>query len=182
MKSNDAILDFVQKSKSLSDQHQSWCHDQAIIMLYKRFENLIFEILVGVINNDTRGTISTKLGVSFPQHLSSSICQYLIIQDGYFDFKGRDGLIKLLKKYLPDTHYLLCCVTNTKYKKAIGQLYTLRNFAAHESPQSKNAVLKELGIERIQSSGAWLKKQDRLQSIVEDLNMLAQELEQNAPY
>ena len=26
---------------------------------------------------------------------------------GYFDFKGRDGLIKTLKQYLPDDHYLV---------------------------------------------------------------------------
>lgn len=179
---NAKIIEFVDHSRSLSDQHQTWCHDQAIIMLYKGFENLIFEALVGAINNDTRGTISSRQGLAFPQHLPRSVCEYLVIQDGYFDFKGRDGLIKLLKKYLPDKHYLLNCVNNSSYKNAIEQLYTLRNFAAHGSPQSKKSVLRALGIQRIQSSGAWLKKQNRLHSIIEKLDKLAKELETEAPY
>jgi hypothetical protein len=179
---NDEILKFVGQAKSLSDKHQTWCHDHAIIMLYREFERLIFEALVGAINNDTQGTISSNKGYDFPKHLAKPICEYLVVQDGYFDFKGRDGLIKLLKRFLPDDHYLVQCVRKGKYKDAIEQLYALRNFAAHESPQAKKAVLSALNQKRFPSSGAWLKKQDRLQIIINALNDLSKDLEAAAPY
>lgn len=179
---NDAIIEFVQRSQSLSDQHQTWCHDQAIIMLYKEFENLVFEALIGAINNDTSNTIASVQELDLPKHLSRAVCEYLVIQDGYFDFKGRSGLIRILKKYLPDTHYLIQYIRDAKYRETIDKLFALRNFAAHNSLQSKKAVLKALGNRRIKSSGAWLKVQGRLKAIIADLNDLAEKIENSAPY
>lgn len=179
---NAAIIEFAQQSRSLSDQHQTWCYDQAIIMLYKEFEDLVFEALVGAINNDTANTISSVQDLDLPKHLSRSVCEYLVIQDGYFDFKGRSGLIKILKKYLPDAHYLVQCVRDDRYKETIEKLFVLRNFASHNSSQSKKAVLKVLNQQRIKSSGAWVKVQGRLQAIIDDLNDLAEEIENGAPY
>ncbi len=167
---NAAIIEFVQQAQSLSDQHQTWCHDQAIIMLYKEFENMVFEALVGAINNDTANTISSVQDIDLPKHLSRAVCEYLVIQDGYFDFKGRSGLIRTLKRYLPDTHYLVMCVHDDKYKGAIEKLFALRNFASHNSSQSKKAIIKVLNQQRIKSSGAWAKVQGRLHAIIDDLN------------
>ena len=85
----------------LSDSHLSWMFDYAIIRLYREFENMILNCLVAGINNDTE-QLSETTGVVFPKHITEEVCEYLVVGDGYFDFRGRDGLIATLKKYLPD--------------------------------------------------------------------------------
>lgn len=102
----DKILAFLTASAGLGDEHVSWCHDLAIIRLYRAFESLMLDTLVGALNNDT-STLSTRTGFPFPKHLTDEVCRFLVTGRGYFDFKGRDGLIKTLKQYLPDDHYLV---------------------------------------------------------------------------
>jgi Na+/phosphate symporter len=64
----------------------------------------------------------------------------------------------------------------------LDQLSALRNFAAHRSAKSKKAALKAINGERISTSGAWLKTNDRFLHIVSDLKKLADEIENFAPY
>ena len=178
----DAISTFLMTvSLNLSEQHISWLYNYAIIRLYREFEILMLHVLIGAINNDTTILTSTT-GISFPKHLSDEVCQFLIIGTGYFDFKGRDGLVKTLKKFVPDDHYVMTIVKKSDYKDALEKLFALRNFAAHESVPSKKAVLNALGQKRIHSSGAWLKQKCRFDTIKDKLNDLASEIEQNAPY
>lgn len=156
-------------------------HEAAIITLYRDFEELILEVLVGAINNDTK-TISAMLSVDFPKHLSDEVCRYIITGPSYFDFKGRSGLIKRVKQYVPDDHYFVEILRAKKYKACIDQLCTLRNFAAHASPQSKRAVLDVVGQSRIGSAGSWLKSGDRFEKIVAKVCQLADETEAAARY
>ena len=88
----DKILSFLTASAGLGDEHVSWCHDLAIIRFYRAFESLMLDALVGALNNDT-STLSTRTGFSFPKHLTDEVCRFLVTGRGYFDFKGRDGLI-----------------------------------------------------------------------------------------
>jgi len=111
----DEILDYLSATSELSDKHVSWCHELAIIRLYRAFETLMLDALVGALNNDT-STISKKTGFSFSKHLTDEVCRYLIIGNGFFDFKGRSGLIKKLKQYLPDDHYLVQAVSKPAYQ------------------------------------------------------------------
>ena len=168
-------------SSNQSDQHVSWLYNYAIIRLYREFETLMLDALIGAINNDTTILTSTT-GISFPKHLSDEVCQFLIIGTGFFDFKGRDGLIKTLKKFVPDDHYILLIVKKSAYKDSLEKLFSLRNFAAHESVPSKKAVLNALRQKRIHSSGVWLKQKGRFDTIKDKLNDLACEIEQQAPY
>jgi hypothetical protein len=92
----DKILAFLTASAGLGDEHVSWCHDLAIIRLYRAFESLMLDALVGALNNDT-STLSTRTGFSFPKHLTDEVCRFLVTGRGYFDFKGRDVLIKALQ-------------------------------------------------------------------------------------
>jgi hypothetical protein len=178
----DDILAFVATvSRGQSDEHISLLHNYAVILLYREFEAMMLDALVGAVNNDTE-TIAKATGIDFPKHLTDEVCEFLITGTGYFDFKGRDGLIKTIKSFVPDTHYLLVEVKKPKYKDNIELLCALRNFATHGSDQSKRAVLKALGLERISSSGAWLKKQDRLTRLGESLKDLARDIETAAPY
>jgi hypothetical protein len=91
----DKILAFLTAPAGLGDEHVSWCHDLAIIRLYRAFESLMLDALVGALNNDA-STLSTRTGFSFPKHLTNEVCRFLVTGRGYFDFKGRDGLIKAL--------------------------------------------------------------------------------------
>lgn len=178
----DEIVSFLTAvAPGQTAQNTSWLHNYAIIKLYRNFEALILDSLVGAINNDT-ATISQTTGIVFPDHLTGTVCEYLITGTGYFDFKGRAGLIQTVKKFVPDGHYLLTAIRRPAYRAALERLSALRNFAAHESDQSRKAALAAIGGSRIESSGAWLKIEDRFQVIVDSLKDLAQEIEDAAPY
>jgi hypothetical protein len=177
-----ALEHFVQTSiSSLSDKEQSWCHDYAIIRLYREFENLMLSAIAGAINNDTT-TISSTTGIDFPKHLNVQVCEFLVLGGGYFDFKGRSGLIKTLRKYVPQNHYLLNIVQNQRYQAALDKLSALRNYAAHESEQAKKAALTATGQQKIGSAGSWLKRQQRFIAISTELKDLGNAIHQAAPY
>ena len=176
------ILEFIQKARAhLSEKHISWAYEYAIIRLYREFEALMLDALVGAINNDT-STLSERTGIRFPKHLTDEVCRYLIVQDGYFDFKGRNGLIKTLKRFVPKDHYLVEVVSRDDYKEALEQLSVLRNFAAHASTAAKTKAKKAVQQHRMPDAGSWLKKQNRLETIVENIKNLAHEIEKKAPY
>ena len=110
------------------------------------------------------------------------VCEFLITGTGYFDFKGRSGLIRTLKSFVPDAHYLVTTVKKATYTNTLDKLSALRNFAAHESEVSKRAALEAIGAERLSSSGAWLKKQNRFTAIANSLKALSTELHGLAPF
>ena len=145
------------------------------------FEHLMLDALVGAINNDT-STVGSSSGIKFPRHLSDEVCEYLVTGGGYFDFRGRSGLIKVLKGYIPDDHYLLVAVRRKKYKVTLERLLALRNYAAHESPKGKLAVKEALGVKRIAAAGVWLKTGDRFYEINAKARELAEEIRAGAPY
>ena len=177
----DAILTYVEKTDGLKEEYHSWCVDYAVIRLYREFETLMLDALAGAINNDAN-TISTTVGVDFPKHMNLDVCRYLVIGTGYFDFRGRDGLISLAKEYVPDGHYLIGIVKDSKYKDALEQLSTLRNLAAHDSQRARRAAVKAIGGDKIGSAGSWLKKQDRFKALCNSLKTLADDIEDKAPY
>lgn len=178
---DDISLFLAAVAEGQSDGHVTWLYNYAIIRLYREFESLMLDCLIGAINNDT-STVSTKTGISFPKHLTDEVCEYLVIGSGYFDFKGRDGLIKTLKQFVPDNHYVITAVKHDNYRDALEQLSGLRNLAAHESGKSKRAALAAINAERLSASGAWLKKQNRMTTIIAKLKELADEIHLAAPF
>lgn len=179
----DALLAYEQviAEASLGDEHLSWSYDYAVIRLYRSFEGLLLGSLSGAINNDTR-TVAKHTGISFPAHMSDDACDFLVTNGGYFDFRSRSSLIKELKRFLPGNHYLVKTVKDSQYKDALERLSALRNFAAHNSRQAKTSAKKALGVQRLRSSGAWLKKQNRFGQLVQKLKAMATTLEREAPY
>jgi hypothetical protein len=165
----------------LSDQHSTWAHEYAIMRLYREFERLVLECLVGAINNDTE-IISAKTGIQFPDHLTDEVCEYLVVGDGYLDFQGRDGLIKVIRRFVPNGHYLLETIKKPRYKSSLEQLTALRNLAAHPSSVAKRRAKAILHAERIGSAGSWLKAHDRMWHILAQMAILARELRSRAPY
>ena len=178
----DEIRRFVEEAKRhFSDRHVSWAYEYAIIRVYREFEALVLDALVGAINNDT-STISQRTGVKFPKHLTDEVCRYLIVGTGYFDFKGRSGLLRILKQYVPETHYLVQIIQRPNYRRALEDLPALRNLAAHNSLVAKRNAKKAIGQSRMPEAGAWLKRQGRFERIAGALRDLALEIEQEAPY
>ena len=180
----DEILAFTQRTKAggpLTDMDESWCYDLAIIRVYREFEDLMLSCLVALINSDST-TFSNHKKRKFPEHMNVEVCEYLICGDGYFDFAGRSGLINTIKKVVPATHWLPIIVKDAAYTDALDKLSALRNFAAHDSAVSKKRALEAIGQERMSSSGAWLKKQNRLDTICTSLKTMAQQIEAAAPY
>ena len=104
----------------------------------------------------------------------------IIIGGGYFNFKGRDGLIKEVKRYVSKDHYLVRAVKDTSYMTSLNQLCALRNYAAHYSMASKKLALKATGQRRMKSAGSWLKRQSRFYEIVLDLAKLSKAIEEGA--
>ena len=181
-KEQENILEFItQAEKGLSARHISMIYDAAIIKLYVAFEHMILGALVGAINNDT-STLSSTTQITFPKHLTDEVCEYIITGGGYFNFRGRGGLIRDMHKYVPTDHYLLKAISDKKYRQSMDRLCALRNFAAHESPKSKREALNAIGQERVGTAGSWLKRQNRLREIANDLSDLSRDVEANAPH
>ena len=167
--------------RRLSDAHVSLVYDGAVINIYAAFEQMMIEALIGAINNNT-SQLSATTGVQFPEHLTDEVCEYIIIGNGYFNFRGRDGLISEIKKYVPDSHYLVRAVKESEYKTSLDRLCALRNYSAHNSKASKKNALKSIDQERMGSAGSWLKRQSRFQELVLSLVKLSKEIEKGAPY
>ena len=142
---------------------------------------MILDCLVAAINNDTE-QLSFTTDVRFPKHLTDEVCNYVIVGDGYFNFRGRDGLIRELRRFLPNDHYLVDIVKQQSYKGTLERLSALRNHAAHESETSKARAMRAVDQERMPPAGARLKKRNRLHKIAQSLDRLADQIVSRAPY
>ncbi|MBI1818566.1 MAG: hypothetical protein HYR72_26575 [Deltaproteobacteria bacterium] len=174
-----AIDEYV--ARHAGGEDASWTHEYAVLRLYRAFEQFVLEILVGAVNNDTT-TLSSRTGIAFPKHLTDEVCEYLVVGDGYFDFRGRDGLIKTIKEFVPDGHYLVIAIKDAKYKDALERLSALRNYAAHGSYRAKAAARRVVGQKKIMCAGDWLSTQNRFSQINAKCRELAGEVKEAAPY
>lgn len=164
----------------LSEKHVTWAHEYAVIRLYREFEVMILNCLVAGINRDT-SVLSESKNIDFPKHLKVDVCEYIIVGDGFFNFRGRDGLIGKLKMFVPNDYYLVEVVTNSNYTVSLERLFAFRNFAAHDSKPSKKAALKAASgndqtAKRMLSAGSWLKTQGRFDELCDKLIQLAREI------
>jgi hypothetical protein len=167
-------------ASGLSAQAVTWGCEAAIVKLSVRLEHLMLHALVGAINNDT-STLAGSTGIPFPKHLTDEVCEFIVTGGRYFDFRGRDGLIKLLHNFVPEDHYLLKTVKKPKYRVPLERLFALRNFAAHESRQGK-VIAAEAVSENIGAAGAWIKRHNRFLDLSGRLKELAKEIRDAAPY
>ncbi|MGH3144361.1 MAG: hypothetical protein ACRDTR_01005 [Rubrobacter sp.] len=177
----DEAVAFAKDVEQLGKDRSVWAHDYAVIRLYRDFETLMLEALVGSINNDP-STLSANTGIDFPKHLTMKVCRFLVTRTGYFDFKGRSGLVRNLKQYVSEDHYLVKVVKKKQYRVTLDSLSALRNFAAHNSEQSRKAELEATGMNKLGSSGGWLRVNNRIEELSNRLKELAMEIHDEAPY
>lgn len=185
----EEILAFCNEAEqALEKRHADFVYDVAVIKLYSAFQDLVLASLTGAINNDT-AILSQHTNVHFPRHLTDEVCEFIITGNGYFDFRGRDNLIRELRKYVPESHYLVLAIKSDSRKSSLDRLCAMRNLAAHDSGVAKRAALKVIDQTNTpRSAGKWLKSKDqgkkdnRFREILDDILLLAGDLEDGAPY
>lgn len=183
----DRIEQFTRTAaeNGLKDADLSFVYDAALIKAWVVFEKFMLTALVAAINQDS-AAISARSGVDFPKHLSKKVCEYLVTGGGYFNFNGFGGLVGTVKDYLPDGHWLPKTLQRktadgkSVYAPQVDLFAALRNFAAHESPQSKVRALKATGRARLLSAGAYLKGGKQFEGITAMVRELAADLEKAA--
>ena len=82
-----------------------------IIYLYRYFEKFMLTAISGAINQNTN-YFAEQAGIQLPKHLHQSTCEYLVTKGGYFDFKGRDGLLRILNQTISKTHVINLSVSS----------------------------------------------------------------------
>jgi hypothetical protein len=180
----DAIgeaTEFFEGTKGLKDKLCFWAAEYAIIRLYSDFEIFMLNALVGAVNADP-SRYAEFCSLTLPKHMNEDLCTYLIVGPGYFDFRGRDGLLQITKKYVNEDHYLYMTLKDKKYKETLEQLSALRNYSSHRSEKAKQAAMKATGAEKFRSAGEWLRAQGRFEGLCNSLRKMARRIERNAPH
>jgi hypothetical protein len=203
-KSTAALRVFVAEvdGAGLSSTATNVAYDAGLIKTSVAFEKLMLECLIVAVNSDS-GPLSKSTGITFPKHMTVSHCEYLITAGGYFDFKGRGALLKDMQKYTGKPHWLYDVVSDDRYYHSLELLLALRNFAAHESPQAKKKMKREIFCQRHKvkdpngthalkaafatayaptSAGLWVKKQQRFDALLDDLDHMAGRIHAAAPF
>jgi hypothetical protein len=176
----DSFLAEIETS-DIAEKSRSWSYEYAVIRMYRAFEHLYLELLVAVLNADT-SLLSRATGTSFPRHVRKDACAYIVTGGGYFDFRGRSGLISTLGKFLPKDHWLVETARDRKYRSTIERLVALRNSAAHQSPNSRRAAIEATGSSRLGSTGSWLKASGRFAALSDSLRSMGNDLTANLRY
>ena len=157
-------------------KYLEYSYENGIIMLYKAFEYFIMRTIIACLNHD-HTFFERKYKVRFGKHINIDICEFLLTNGGYFDFSGRDGMSKVLAQTIGKEHNIAKVFKKNDYKDIIIQLCALRNYAAHNSNQSKSAAMKALALSnRIATPGKCLQQNRRFQKIMEGLRLLANDV------
>jgi hypothetical protein len=144
-------------------------------MLYRYFERFNLRVMISCLNHDHKH-VQERYSISLGKHINDDVCEFLITKGGFFDFKGREGLLRVYGECIGKDHAVTNVIRDGTYKVAIEQLCAIRNYAAHNSEQSKNAAKKAFAVKSISSAGECLKQKRRLDSIIVSLVALANEV------
>ena len=162
------------------------CYAHAVIWTYRALEEFVLAILVAQINRNP-AHLYASVGVNFGKNPTAAQCEYLLVGDRYFDFRGHSGLVDFVKKVSPASSALETAVKDADSRKAFEILVALRNYVAHESDQSKASALKamqhwEPNRQNLGSAGQWLRVQvggqTRLERLLTKLDDLGNAMRQ----
>ena len=174
----NGIVAYIEKCKAVFNEDKlylSYAHEHAIIMVYKAFETFVLRLMISCLNHN-HAFFEEKWGIKLGKHINDDICEFLITKGGYFDFKGRGGLNKMINHTIGTNHNLGKVIKNNNYAPTIEKLCAIRNFAAHNSVQAKKEALEKFNLQRVGSAGSCLKVQGRFEDIVSKLKELAEEI------
>ena len=182
------VRDFIAAvaADGANGQIKARCYDHAVIWTYRAFEEFVLDILVAQINKDP-SHLYDNVGVRFGANPTVAQCEYLLVGDRYFDFRGHSGLVVFVKKVSPANSALETAVKDAERRKAFEILVGLRNYVSHESDQSKVAALRamrhwEPNRKNLGSAGQWLRVQKqgqtRLERLFSKLDELAESMKE----
>lgn len=181
-----SIRGFIAEAKggALTDNAQDYCHDFAVVWMYREFERFVLDVLVAQINRDPKPFYDC-IGVGFDKHPTVDQCRFLLTGDRYFDFRGHGGLISLIKKAAGDGSALEAAAKDREGRIAFEILVGLRNYIAHQSDQSWSAALAamrhwEPDRQNLGSAGFWLSISNggvtRLERLVGEIEKLCENM------
>lgn len=156
-----------------------YSYEHAIIMLYKAFENFNLRVIISCLNHD-HSHVEQQFGINLGSHINDDVCEFLVTKGGFFDFKGRDGLIRIYRDLISGSHVVSKILKKDVYRKTINQLCAIRNYSAHNSKKSKETAKKEFEVTRISNAGKCLKQNKRFENIMAGLIALANDIKANA--
>ena len=180
----DRINSYVDRCKVVfkeEDLYLTYSYENAILMVYKSFEIFIERLLISCLNHD-HSCFEEKYGITLGKHINDDVCEFLITKGGFFDFRGYSGLIKTLGDILGNNHRLITLFKGNDHKIYIEQLCAIRNYAAHNSKQSKKSAKKAFELQSISSAGSCLKQQSRFLTILTKLKELSDEVKRTDIY
>ena len=169
---------YINKCKTVFVEDKDYLYysyENAVILLYKSLEKFILRTMISCLNHD-HSHFEAKYGIKLGNHINDDVCEFLITKGGYFDFKRKSGLNKVLNAAIGANHNIGKVIKQTKYGPTIDQLCTARNYAAHNSVQSKREVMEVYKLERISSPGKFLSQKNRLQKLINGLKDLSDEV------
>jgi len=180
----DRISGYIDRCNAVfkeEDLYLTYSYENAILMVYKSFEIFIERLLISCLNHD-HSCFEEKYGIALGKHINDDVCEFLITKGGFFDFRGYSGLIKTLGDILGNNHRLIALFKGNDHKIYIEQLCAIRNYAAHNSKQSKQSAKKAFELLSISSAGSCLKQQGRFLTILTKLKELSDEVKQTDIY
>ena len=178
----DTILDFIEKYKGNGKGvFAFYVYDYAVIKVFKDFEELLLNTIVGLINQEA-ANVESSSGHKGIKSLKKKDAETLFIGGRYFSFKGQNGLLKQIKKFFTINHWFINILSDTKYNRTFDILIPLRNFAAHSSKTAKKNAVSAVGLQQLGYSGAWLKVGNRFKNIIDDLKDISVRIKAQAKY
>lgn len=165
----------------LSKSATSRAFAMAVIETAISLERLVLDCLVVAINNDVKA-LRTDSKVNFPAHLQDDVVEFIIVGNGYFDFRGgKSGVISAMATYVEKTHWVVVAAQGLD-ATVVDRLILLRNWAAHESSASARKARSGIGAPKAQSAGSWIKVGSRMEELLDEVESFAQRIEAAAPF
>jgi hypothetical protein len=168
----------------LSGSHITRCFDHGVIWAYRVFEEFVLDIAVAQINRDP-SIFYDNMGVEFGRHPTVAQCAYLLTGDRFFDFRGHRGLVEVARKVAGAKGALTEVVKAEAHRQSFEILAGLRNYAAHQSDQSRGAALKAMqhwqpNRHNLGLAGSWLRVKNagdtRMTRLLNGIQALGQEM------
>ena len=153
----------------------SYSYENAIIMTYKAFEQYALRTMIACLNH-SHAHFEEEYSIKLGKHINDDVCEFLITNGGFFDFKGRSGLTQKLNKVIGKDNPTAKVFKKDEHKPLIDKLCAIRNYAAHNSTQSKKSAMNVYDLHRISSAGSCLKQQNRFKEIIDGLIALANDV------
>ena len=145
-------------SVPLSIFEKQQIHEAFVLKICAIWEILVEDVLVECLRCDTSSYSKTK-GITLPKKLTKNLCKGLVSGLGYFDFRDMGDLRGKAKKILADNYNPFKEILPREIKK-INEFYIMRNYIAHRSNTSKQALMRmyksRYGMEKFRQPGDFL--------------------------